>query len=282
MKENSKIEDLKKNYDDIKIPDILDDVVNDALNINKNKKSNISKWTTTVAACLGVLVIGVNLSPAFADTLDDIPVIGTVIKIINFRNYTVKKGNIDISIDIPKIIGLKDEEVEFKLNKEFEKEGKKLYQEYLNEIKNLGTDGKKYGKSWYEVINENDEILSLVIYNETVEGSSYTTRKFYNINKKDGTVLTLQGMFGDKDYVKVISENIKEQMRERMKENPDDVYWIDDDEIDDFQEISKDQDFYINKNNDLVICFDKYEVAPGSSGLVEFTIPKEIVKKLMN
>ena len=89
-------------------------------------------------------------------------------------------------------------------------------------------------------------------------------------------------MFGNKDYVKVISENIKEQMRERMKKNSEDVYWLDDDEIDDFKDISKDQNFYINKNNDLVICFDKYEVAPGSSGLVEFTIPKKIVKELMN
>ena len=85
MKQNSKIEGLKKNYNDIKIPNRLDDVVNDALNINKKKKSNKSKWTTTVAACLGVLVIGVNLSPSFADTLDDIPVLGTVIKIVNFK-----------------------------------------------------------------------------------------------------------------------------------------------------------------------------------------------------
>ena len=31
-----------------------------------------------------------------------------------------------------------------------------------------------------------------------------------------------------------------------------------------------------------VIGFDKYEVAPGSSGLVEFKIPKSVTNQLMN
>ena len=39
---------------------------------------------------------------------------------------------------------------------------------------------------------------------------------------------------------------------------------------------------YINKSGELVICFDKYEVGPGAMGLVEFTIPKDIIKPLMN
>ena len=36
-----------------------------------------------------------------------------------------------------------------------------------------------------------------------------------------------------------------------------------------------------DSNNELVICFDKYEVGPGSTGLAEFVIPKEITSKLM-
>ena len=45
--------------------------------------------------------------------------------------------------------------------------------------------------------------------------------------------------------------------------------------------IKKDQPFYINDKGELVICFDEYEVAPGSAGLVEFVIPSNIVSKLM-
>ena len=31
----------------------------------------------------------------------------------------------------------------------------------------------------------------------------------------------------------------------------------------------------------IVVCFDKYEVAPGSSGSPEFVIPEEIVKDIL-
>ena len=128
--------------------------------------------------------------------------------------------------------GLKDKGLEYKLNNEFEAEGKQMYNEYLSEIKDLeelGEEGRKYGKTWYEIINENDDILSIVIYNHCAQGSSNTTRKFYNIDKKNETVLTLEGMFEGSDYVNIISKNIISQMRERTKQNPEDVYWIDDD-----------------------------------------------------
>ena len=282
MKKNKKIEDLKHNYNNIEIPDKLDDVVNDALNTNKHKKGNITKWYSTVAS-ICIVIGAINLSPAFASTLESIPVIGNMIKIINFKNYRMNENGFDVSIDVPKVEGLKDKNLEYKLNKDFEDEGKKMYDEYLNDMKDLkelGVESREYGKSWYEVINENENVLSLVIYNYYAQGSSNTTRKFYNIDKKNETVLTLEGMFEGSDYVNIISENIKNQMRERTKKNPEDVYWIDGD-MEIFKMIKKDQGFYINDKNELVICFDKYEVAPGSSGLVEFVIPNSVTKQLM-
>lgn len=284
LKKNKKLEDLKHNYNNIEIPDRLNDVVNDALNIKqkKYKRSRITRWSS-VAASICVVIGAVNLSPAFASTLEGIPVIGNMIKIINFKHYSVNENGYDVSIDVGKVEGLKDKDLEYKLNKEFEAEGEKLYNEYLNEIKDLkelGVEGRKYGKSWYEVLNENDDVLSLVIYNHYAQGSSNTTRKFYNIDKKNQTVLTLEGMFKGSDYVDVISKNIISQMKERTKKNPEDTYWIDG-EIDTFKKIKKDQGFYINDKGELVICFDKYEVAPGSSGLVEFVIPNNVTKQLM-
>lgn len=281
MKKNRKIEQLKQNYNDIEIPDKLDEIVNDALGIN-NKKNKIGKWSSA-AAILCIVIGSVNLSPAFANTIENIPLIGNVIKIINFKNYRLNEKGYDISINVPKVEGLQDKELEYKLNEEFELEGKRLYEEYLSDIKELeelGVEGREYGKSWYEIVNENDDTLSLVIYNYNAQGSSNTTRKFYNIDKKNQTILTLEGMFERSNYVDIISENIIEQMRERTKKNPNDVYWIDGD-IDTFTRIRENQGFYINDKNELVICFDKYEVAPGSSGLVEFVIPNDITKELM-
>ncbi|TAN67858.1 anti-sigma-V factor rsiV [Paraclostridium sordellii 8483] len=285
MGDRYKIDKLKENYNNIKIPARLNDVVNDAINKKSNHKIQ-TKWLATAASICAV-VGAININPVFADNLEQIPVIGNLVKIVNFSNYQIKDNGYEASIKVPKIEGLDNKELEYKLNKEFEENGKKLYSQYLEEVKGLkesNESGHKSAESWYEVKTDNDNILSLVIYEYEAEGSSNTTRRFYNIDKKNQTVLTLEGMFKNDDYINVISENIKQQMAEQMKKDKNKIYWLNDKEArnSNFKSIKKDQGFYINKSGELVICFDKYEVGPGAMGLVEFTIPKDIIKPLMN
>ncbi|HSQ89996.1 anti-sigma-V factor rsiV [Romboutsia sp.] len=286
MKDNEKLQKLKENYMNIEIPDKIDDIVNQAINNKKSaNKKNIIKTLGIVAASLVVFIGSVNISPVFADTLEDIPVIGNIVKVVNFSNYNFNKNGFDVSIKVPKVEGLKNKKLENELNEELQKEGKSLYNDYVNEVKELqkgNIQGRKVGESWYEVKTDNDDILSLVIFNYQAQGSTNTTRKFYNINKKNETAITLKSMYKDKDYISIISENIKSQMKEQMKTDPDKYYWVDSDIPEmDFKAIKEDQGFYINENNELVICFDKYEVAPGYMGLVEFVIPQEILKLII-
>ncbi|MFR4163044.1 MAG: anti-sigma-V factor rsiV [Paraclostridium sordellii] len=285
MSDRYKIDKLKESYNNIKIPARLNDVVNDAINKKSNHKIP-TKWLVTAASICAV-VGAININPVFADNLEQIPVIGNLVKIVNFSNYQIKDNGYEASIKVPKIEGLDNKELEYKLNKEFEENGKKLYNQYLEEVKGLkesNESGHKSAESWYEVKTDNDNIVSLVIYEYEAEGSSNTTRRFYNIDKKNQTVLTLEGMFKNDDYINVISENIKQQMAEQMKRDKNKIYWLNDKEArnSNFKSIKKDQGFYINKSGELVICFDKYEVGPGAMGLVEFTIPKDIIKPLMN
>ena len=142
MNNNKEFKILKDNYMNIEIPDNLDKVVNDALNSKsiKTKRKTISKWSS-VSASVCLVVGAINLSPAFANTLEEIPVIGNVIKIINFRNYSIDENGFDVSIAIPKIEGLKNKDLEYRLNKDFEEDGKRLYQEYLKEMETLKSEG---------------------------------------------------------------------------------------------------------------------------------------------
>lgn len=275
---NKKLEQLKDNYNNIEIPENLNHVVNQSL--NKKKPMN-KKWLTS-AASIAVLVGGINLSPAFANTLEQIPVVRNIVKVVRLSNYNLNENGFDVSIDVSKVEGLKNKELQENINKEMEANAKQLYQDYVKEIEQLKKDnipGREMVKSWSETMTNNEKILSLVVYEFHAQGSSNTTRKFYNINKQNETALTLENMFAGKDYINIISENIKEQMNQQMKENPDKTYWLDDKEMGDenFDKIRKDQGFYINDKNELVICFDKYEVAPGCMGLVEFTIPNNVL-----
>lgn len=283
---NDKIDKLKENYNNIEIPKELDDVINDAfkesenIKIENNKKDwrrNMKKWYASAAA-VGLIIVSVNASSTFATSLENIPVIGNIIKIVNFNNYRINKDGMDVSISLPEVSS-DSKDLKYKLNKEFEKEGKEAYKKYEAEVAKLEKEGKTTHKSaevWSETIAENDKTASIAIYNTEIEASAATSRKIYNINKENKTVLTLEGMFGNNDYVDVLSKNILSQMKERTKKDSNDVYFVDN-----TFKIKKDQPFYINNKGELVICFDEYEVAPGSTGLVEFVIPSNIVSKLM-
>ncbi|WP_270840309.1 DUF3298 domain-containing protein [Peptacetobacter hiranonis] len=286
---NDKIDKLKENYNNIEIPKELDDVINDAFNESENKKlennkkdwrrnmKNMKKWYASAAA-VGLIIVSVNASSTFAKSLENIPVIGNIIRVVNFNNYRIDKDGMDVSISLPEVSS-DSKDLEYKLNKEFEKEGKEAYKKYEAEVEKLEKEGKTTHKSaemWSETVAENDKTLSVAIYNTETEASASTSRKIYNIDKKDKTILILEGMFGNNDYVDVLSKNILSQMKERTKKDSNDVYFVDN-----TFKIKKDQPFYINDKGELVICFDEYEVAPGSAGLVEFVIPSNVVSKLM-
>lgn len=274
---NKSLKKLKENYNNIEVPDNLESMINNTL----NKKKYINKKSLVSAASLAILVGSINIIPAFANSLESIPVIGNLVKVVRFSNYSLNENGFDISIDTAKIDGLNNKKLEEEINKELESDSKKLYNEYINELKELEKEnipGRELVKSWTETKTNNDSILSLVVYNHHAQGSSNTTRKFYNINKKNETALTLESMFAGVDYVNIISENIKSQMEEQMKNDPDKSYWIniENQEVD-FTKVIENQGFYINDKNELVICFDKYEAGPGYMGLVEFVIPKDVL-----
>lgn len=66
----------------------------------------------------------------------------------------------------------------------------------------------------------------------------------------------------------MISENIKTQMREQMVADEGVIYFLDDEDMPEFnfQSITEQTNFYFNESGELVIVFDEYEVAPGYMG----------------
>jgi hypothetical protein len=84
-------------------------------------------------------------------------------------------------------------------------------------------------------------------------------------------------------YVSAISREIKAQMAEQNNAGTAAFFlpggiWSDEEC---FQSIAPDQNFYINDENQLVIVFDEYEVAPGSMGTPEFVIPTEFLNGML-
>ena len=274
------INDLKKEYMDIKIPENLDDVVKESIK-KVDRKSIVNKKIIGSAAVLAI-IFGINISPAFADVVSDIPIVGNIVKLVTVKNYTLKKNNVEADIKVPAIEGLENKQLEENLNEEFIKNGKKIYEELIEEFPSINNQ-MKYVGSDYKIKADNDSFLSIEIIKEEIQASSYTTKKHYTIDKNKQIVLTLPMLFEGDNYIEEISNDIKAQMIENMKKDSNLTYFLETDEneevINSFDKIKENQDFYINNDGNLVICFDQYEVAPGYMGTLEFIISHKIFKK---
>jgi len=286
---DKKLDQLKTEYKNIQIPDELDLIVERALLKGKKKKKNGYKWVAGTAAAAVLFIGGLNISPAMASTLADMPVVGSIVKVLTFTEYKVDKDKYQADIKVPAVSDLKNGDLAQSLNERYLKEGKELYDEFMADMKELEDDGGGHlgVDSGYEVKTDNDQLLSIGRYVVNTVGSSSTTMTYDTIDKKNQILLSLPMLFKDDSYVKTISENIKEQMREQMKADENKIYWVsnaglEDEELTElFETINKEQNFYINNEGKLVISFDKYEVAPGYMGVVEFIIPTEIISDIL-
>lgn len=284
------LQQLKKNYMDVPIPVELDFIVKKSLEDNgvkiTNSKANfkgIKIAVASIVAATALFTVGVNSSPVFAASLSNVPVVGSIVKILTFREYTVNEDSYNADIKVPSIQGLENKDLENSLNDKYLTENKKLYEDFMADMEDMKSNGDGHlgVSSGYVVKTDNDRLLSIGRYVVNTVGSSSTTMKYDTIDKQSEILITLPSLFKNDSYVNIISENIKKQMIEQNKADENKFYWVEgiekDINMDLFEKISKDQNFYINSEGKLVISFDKYEVAPGYMGVVEFVIPTEIL-----
>lgn len=284
------LQQLKKNYMDVPIPVELDFIVKKSLEDNGVKITNsranfkgIKIAAASIVAATALFTVGVNSSPVFAASLSNVPVVGSIVKILTFREYTVNEDSYNADIKVPSIQGLENKDLENNLNDKYLTENKKLYEDFMADMEDMKSNGDGHlgVSSGYVVKTDNDRLLSIGRYVVNTVGSSSTTMKYDTIDKQSEILITLPSLFKNDSYVNIISENIKKQMIEQNKADENKFYWVEgiekDINMDLFEKISKDQNFYINSEGKLVISFDKYEVAPGYMGVVEFVIPTEIL-----
>lgn len=285
----NQIEQLKEDYMNVPIPKELDYVVRKTLKNGSISKNNVYKCLIIAAASVAVAVITltvvVNSNTVFAQELSKTPIIGGIVKVLTFKEYTVKEDRFDAEIKVPGIQGLDNKALEKNINAKYLEENKKLYEQFISEMNELKQQGGGNigAYSGYEVKTDNDNILSICRWETKTAADSYTVLKYDTIDKKNQILLTLPSLFKDDSYLNVISANIITQMKEQVK-SEDKVYWLDDGNTfpeDVFKKIDKNQSFYINKDGKLVISFDQFEVAPGYMGNPEFVIPTDVISKIL-
>jgi len=250
---------------------------------HERQKRNRKKRWIAVAAALALFVTPLNVSQAFADTMAEIPVIGVLAKVLTFRSYQVENKDIVAEVTIPEVTELTSEAYEDQINGLIQAKVDVMFENAKREAEGykeayLATGGteeayearKVRAKVDYQVFSKTEDVLSFSVYSWVTVAAAYEDHAYYNLDLRNNRELTLEDLLGE-DYVTVATDRVKGQM-ETQSEKEGITFW--EETMKPEWQIPEDISFYINESGNPVLVFEKYEIAAGAFGRLEYEIEK--------
>ncbi len=290
MKDN-RLEKMKMKYQNIKIPaEVKNRVcmgIQQAKEENRKGKERIRSCYIWIRSCAGVaaamitFVVVVNCNANIAYAMEEIPVLGTIVKVVTFSSYQSKDDDMSADIHTPQIEVEEDSNMKDaaqRINKTVKEYTDEVIRQYEKDVEATNGQGTENVTTDYEVVTDSDALFSLRVNTTVALNTSGVTIKIYHINKKTGKMITLRDLFQENvDYKKILTDEVLKQIKEQMEKDENVTYFVDDDIPEwKWQGITDDANFYFNEDGCLTMVFDKYEIAPGYMGVCEFTISKDI------
>lgn len=275
-----KIEDLKKEYDGVQIPEMAKERIKNGIERAKRERKILrikeiaKKIGITAAAAMILLTVMVNVDPAIARAMEQIPVIGSIAKVVTFRDYTNQTGHSEADIQVPQI---EQDGAMIGANQTIEAYVQGLIADYEKEL--TETNGEAYYsvESDYDIVTDTPKYLAIRINTVLVGASAMEMHKIFMVDRNTGNIVSLKDITSNQEgALDAMTQNIKEQMKAQMEADETIAYFVDEEEMDGFTKLTGEESYYINEEQELVISFDEYEVAPGYMGVVEFVIPKSV------
>ena len=322
MTEQEQLKRLKEEYENMTIPEAGRERLQAGIDRARMEKKRAerarrrSAWTA--AAAMIVLIALPNTNVQIAHAMENIPVLGGFFRLVTVRQYNYSDENHDAEIELAQITYGEDgegtpvgevavgaaapdnadvgnaegarqeagvaklsEEGVQEINQDMETTVDELIRQFEDTLSEEGYHGLHVSQ---EVVTDNAQYYTVKLSALETEASGYEHNQFYTIDKQTGNVVALADLFAEgSDYISVISENIKTQMREQMVADEGVIYFLDDEDMPEFnfQSITEQTNFYFNESGELVIAFDEYEVAPGYMGAPEFVIPQKVTAGLL-
>ena len=307
MTEQEQLRQLKEEYENMIIPEAGRERLQAGIDRARMEKKRAeharrrSAWTTVAAAAV-VMIALPNTNMQIAHAMENIPLLGGFFRLVTVRQYNYSDENHDAEVELAQITygedagegasvgeaavgavapeGTAAGSVEA-VNQDMEATVEELIRQFEDTLSEEGYHGLHVSQ---EVVTDNAQYYTVKLSVLETEASGYEHNQFYTIDKQTGNVVALADLFAEgSDYISVISENIKTQMREQMVADEGVIYFLDDEDMPEFnfQSITEQTNFYFNESGELVIAFDEYEVAPGYMGAPEFVIPQKVTAGLL-
>ena len=321
MNEQEQLKQLKEEYENMTIPEAGRERLQAGIDRARMEKKRAeharrrSAWTAVAAAAV-VMIALPNTNMQIAHAMENIPLLGGFFRLVTVRQYNYSDENHNAEVELAQInygedagegasvgevaaapegtaagsvegvgqeaavANLSEDGVEA-VNQDMEATVEELIRQFEDTLSEEGYHGLHVTQ---EVVTDNARYYTVKLSVLETEASGYEHNQFYTIDKQTGNVVTLEDLFAEgSDYISAISENIKTQMREQMAADESVIYFLDNDDMPEFnfQGITEQTNFYFNEKDELVIAFDEYEVAPGYMGAPEFVIPQEVTAAIL-
>ena len=290
-----KLDEMKERYDQTAIPEELNVRIRQEIEMSRNKQAEkrgkgrsrrikviIRSMEVAAAAACILFTAALNTSSVFAKEAGQLPVIGGLARVLTFRSYETEKDDIAVSVEIPTIemiaedTGIAVDEINQEILarcNQYAEDALRRAEEYRTAYLETGGTPEEWAEHRikitvdYEIKQQGGDYLSFVVRGSENWTNAYNESKYYNLDLRTGETVTLKDILGS-GYAELVNESVRKQIAER-REKGETFFSA---EEGGFAGISEDAKFYINENNRPVIVFEKYEIAPGSSGEIEFVV----------
>ena len=173
-----------------------------------------------------------------------------------------------ITVKIPHVVNVKDDKVKKVINKLITQAIDDFTNEFKEFDKEPNTEHKLIADITFQNYYSDDKLISFSINATQIMADSYLQKKFYTVDLKTGEVYNIEHFLGS-DYQNIVKKSVQQQIAENKEKYPNLMYF---DEAVNNLKITNEQPFYINKDNQVVVVFNQFEIAPGYMSLPEFII----------
>ena len=274
----------KKNYEQMPIPEELDEVVQGAINEGLTRRrrhgaASILKRAGSIAAVLALCAVAMlNLSPAFASAACELPVVGGLCRVFLFREYHAQDEIKYVDAQIPQIENTGKTELEARVNLEIQKvvsacleESEARARDYYDAFIQTGGAPEDFLPMGitvdYEIHHISPQYVSFTVREYETAFRVYNQYFYYNLDLDTGRDLTLRDWFGN-DYRQIVADSM-EQTLAGWSEERRAMLW---DDLSLIELISENTDFYLNQDGQAVVVIERYKAACGAAGQLEFVI----------
>ena len=283
---NEKWSGARARYEAAPVPEELNFAVAAAVRAGGRERMRrrvVRRSLATLTSCCACFVLLVNVSPVFARAVYEMPVLGSLARVVTVTQYAIEDKDHLIDVRLPALENTGNTDLEQRINLEIQTRINGVLAEAEDRARQtreayMATGGTEEDfipiiiSVDYEIKCQNERCLSFILTKTETIASAYTEIYCYNIDLETGKELTLQDVLGP-GYREIANAAVRTEIDRRIREEGA-GYFDGTDGVEGFQSVTDGQLFYINGAGNPVVLFEKYEIAPGYMGTQEFEIAR--------